>query len=198
MRARRAGLAPALVALLLVAAVACGDDDDGAAPPTEAPAEAATTGAGDDEGAGDEDLATVTVELSDFSFGDLPEEVTSSTRFLVENVSDTELHELVAFRLDADDDRDLDEIVGGDLAAELGSQIPLMVILAPPGGEQVDAIGEGTLPPGRYLLVCVIPTGADPDEYLAAAAESQGPPDVEGGPPHIAHGMYAEITVVEG
>ena len=47
---------------------------------------------------------------------------------------------------------------------------------------------------GRYMIICVIPTGADPDEYLAAAAESEGPPEVDGGPPHIVHGMYAEVT----
>jgi hypothetical protein len=42
----------------------------------------------------------------------------------------------------------------------------------------------------------VIPTGADPDEYLAAAAEAEGgPPDVAGGPPHIAAGMFAELVV---
>jgi hypothetical protein len=59
--------------------------------------------------------------------------------------------------------------------------------------------GTGTLSEaGRYALICVIPTGADPDEYLAAAAASEGgPPDVEGGPPHIVQGMFAELTVID-
>jgi hypothetical protein len=71
------------------------------------------------------------------------------------------------------------------------------VLLAAPGGEQIPAVGDGILAdPGRYAIVCVIPTGADPDEYLAAAAESDaGPPDVAGGPPHIANGMFAELVV---
>ena len=59
------------------------------------------------------------------------------------------------------------------------------------------AVGDGTLQePGRYLVICTIPTGADPAEYLAAEATSNGPPDVEGGPPHFTHGMYAELDVV--
>ena len=58
-------------------------------------------------------------------------------------------------------------------------------------------VGTGTLAePGRYLIICAIPTGVDPGEYLTAAAESEGgPPDVPGGPPHFVHGMYGQITV---
>jgi hypothetical protein len=61
----------------------------------------------------------------------------------------------------------------------------------------IPAVGDGTLSePGRYLILCSIPTGADPDEYLKAAAESQGgPPEVPGGPPHLVNGMYGEIVV---
>jgi hypothetical protein len=45
--------------------------------------------------------------------------------------------------------------------------------------------------------MCFIPTGADPDEYLAAAAASEGeaPTGVAGGPPHFVNGMYAELQV---
>jgi len=62
----------------------------------------------------------------------------------------------------------------------------------------VAVVGDGSLDePGRYFLVCVIPTGADPDEYLEKAATSDGPPDVAGGPPHLVEGMFGELTVVE-
>ena len=73
----------------------------------------------------------------------------------------------------------------------------LMVILATPGtDEQIVAVGEPSFgEPARYLILCAIPTGADPDEHLAAAATSDGPPDVAGGAPHFASGMYAAITV---
>ena len=44
--------------------------------------------------------------------------------------------------------------------------------------------------------MCFIPTGADPQEYLDAAAETdEGRPQVDGGPPDFVHGMYAELTV---
>jgi hypothetical protein len=61
----------------------------------------------------------------------------------------------------------------------------------------IPAVGDGTLSePGRYGVFCAIPVGADPDEYLDAAATSQGgPPEVEGGPPHFTQGMYGELTV---
>ena len=71
------------------------------------------------------------------------------------------------------------------------------VIVAPPSGDGLVVEGTGVLTePGRYAIICVIPTGADPGEYLAAAAEAEGgPPDVAGGPPHIVEGMFAELTV---
>jgi hypothetical protein len=43
--------------------------------------------------------------------------------------------------------------------------------------------------------VCAIPTGADPQEYLEQAATSDGPPEVDGGPPHFVNGMVDELLV---
>lgn len=170
-------LAAAALALVLGA---CGDDGDD---------EAAANAAPVDDG-------VLAVVMDDFHYGDLPSAVPAGTRIEVSNDSDTEIHEFVAFRLPDDDDRPVDEIVAGDLGALLGGAEPAAVLLAPPGGEQIAAIGDGTLDePGRYLILCVIPTGADPDEYLAAAATSDGPPQVDGGAPHVANGMYAELTV---
>ncbi|MEQ9161428.1 MAG: hypothetical protein RLN74_01900, partial [Ilumatobacter fluminis] len=62
----------------------------------------------------------------------------------------------------------------------------------------IEAVGDGTLSePGRYVLMCFIPIGADPDEYLAAVAAAGGgkPDGVAGGPPHFTAGMYAELVV---
>lgn len=58
-------------------------------------------------------------------------------------------------------------------------------------------MGDGTISgPGRYAIVCFIPTGADPAAHLEAAQQpSEGPPQVEGGPPHVANGMFAELEV---
>ena len=63
--------------------------------------------------------------------------------------------------------------------------------------DQGRPVGDGTLDePGRYAIMCFIPTGVAPDVYLEAAAESEeGPPDVGGGPPHFVHGMHAELRI---
>jgi hypothetical protein len=73
---------------------------------------------------------------------------------------------------------------------------PAAVLLAPPGGgDQIEAVGDGTFTElGRYLVFCAIPTGADPDAYLNAPP-GDGPPEVEGGPPHFTQGMYGEFRV---
>ena len=63
------------------------------------------------------------------------------------------------------------------------------------GSPGPSGVGGFVAEPGRYLILCAIPTGADPAEYLAAAATSEGPPQVEGGQPHFMNGMYAEILV---
>ena len=150
---------------------------------------------GDDEAAAVDD-GVLGVVMDDFHYGDLPDTVPVGTRIEVRNESRSEIHEFVALRLPDDDERPVDEIVADDLATLLAGGPPATVLLAPPGGEQIAAVGDGTLDaPGRYLIVCVIPTGADPDAYLTAAATSDGPPQVDGGAPHVANGMYAELIV---
>jgi hypothetical protein len=112
------------------------------------------------------------------------------------NTSETEIHEFVAFRLVEGDERPVEEVVESDLERLLNETQPTAVLLAAPGGEQVNAVGDGTLTePGRDVVICVIPTGADPAEYLDAAANSDGPPHVDGGAPHVASGMYADFTM---
>ena len=142
-----------------------------------------------------------TVTATDFRFEGIPQSITAGDRLELRNQSETEIHELVAFRLAEDETRPIDELVAlppNELLGLVGRE-PAAVLLAAPDGEMVAAVGDGTFDEaGRYGVICVIPTGADPDEYLAAASESDGgPPDVAGGPPHIAHGMFAEFTVVD-
>ena len=182
-----------LVAALAVAAplAACGDDDESSSPADPGAVEDPTE-ATDDLG----DSNTIEVTLGDYSFPDLPLEVGAGTRLSVVNAG-TELHELVAFRLADDEERPVEELLAlpqEELTALLGA--PATVLLAAPGGEQVEAVGDGTLAePGRYAILCFIPTGVDTEAYLEAAATSDGPPDVPGGPPHIVHGMHAELLV---
>lgn len=142
--------------------------------------------------------STLDVEMADFHYGGLPDTVTAGTEITVHNDSEHELHELVAVRLPDGDDRAVSEIVESDLGELFAAGPPSLVVLAEPGSaDNVVAVGDGTLTePGRYLLICTIPTGVDPGTYLHAAAASNGePPQVDGGPPHFVHGMYAELTV---
>ena len=103
-------------------------------------------------------------------------------------------------RIDDGEARPVSEIVAdpAGIGSLLGGGPPAAVIVAAPGGSVPGAVvGDGTLTePGRYALICTIPTGVDPQEYLDAAAAAQGgPPAVEGGPPHFVEGMVAELTV---
>ncbi len=175
MRARRSALAvpSALIAFLLVA---CGDDEGGVL-----------------EGA-------VAITAADYAYEGVPDRIRVGSTVELVNDSQVEVHELVAIRLPDDEDRpvaDLVELPPDDLAALFGGVETVLVAPPAEGGFVVEGTGELT-EPGRYAFLCVIPTGADPQEYLAAAAEAEGgPPEVEGGPPHIAQGMWAEVTVVD-
>ncbi|MDJ0952967.1 MAG: hypothetical protein QNJ81_04750 [Acidimicrobiia bacterium] len=149
---------------------------------------------------GSSEPTTVAVRAVDYGFAGLPEQVAAGSTFTIVNESSVELHELVAIRLPDDERRSADELVQLP-PEELAQFFPLVetVIIAPPEGDGIAIEGTGTLTePGRYLIICAIPTGADPDEYMAAAAAADGgPPQVAGGPPHLAMGMYGEITVTE-
>lgn len=143
----------------------------------------------------------VTVTAVDYAFQGLPERVKAGTRLELVNQSKAELHELVAFRLPDTEKRPVSEL--GKLPEEEAMKVvgePATVLLAPPGGgEQIPAVGDGTLKePGRYAVICSIPVGTDPDEFLRQAQQSQqGPPPPQPGtgPPHMLKGMFAELTV---
>lgn len=164
----------ALAALLLIGA--CGGDS---LPPTDDP---------------------IVVTAIDFGFEGLPDRVAAGTTLALENNSSVEIHELVAIRLPDEEQRPVDELV--QLPPEdLATFFPHVetVVIAPPGETGFVVEGTGVLTEsGRYAIICAIPTGANPDEYLAAAADAEGePPTVAGGPPHLAMGMYGEVLVEE-
>lgn len=139
----------------------------------------------------------VTVTAVDYDYQGLPATVAAGTRIVLHNDSSAELHELIAFRLADSEERtvgDLLELPEEELGAALAGE-PATVILAPPTGDGFAVVGDGSLSePGRYALLCAIPTGADPQAYLDAP-EGDGPPQVDGGPPHFTSGMWAEIQV---
>ena len=198
-------LTVALAAGLVIGLTACSGDEDAkldtAAPePTEQEADAVVEHAADEpaQESYDDGAADIEVELVDFAYVGLPDRVPAGARLSVVNTADEELHELVAFRLPDEEERGVPELIQlppEELGPVLGE--PTAVLLAAPGGPQISAVGDGTMDdPGRYAILCFIPTGVAPEDYLAAAAETEsGPPQVEGGPPHFVQGMYAELIV---
>jgi hypothetical protein len=192
----RRALAAVLTAALALGVAACGDDDeaeDAATADTEVDSSTTTV-------AGEEEPAVVDITAEDYRFVGLDQPVDAGSRLHLANTSAAELHELVAFRLPDDETRSADELIalGEDGLNAIFQGPPATVLVAPPGISGFPVVGDGTLDePGRYLVLCSIPTGADPEAYLAAAQESQGGPvDVPGGPPHLVNGMYGELEVV--
>ncbi|MBS1837787.1 MAG: hypothetical protein JST64_08825 [Actinobacteria bacterium] len=185
-------LLAALVVGIPMLTAACSDDSDASPSSTTAstaPAASEATAPGHEH---------VEVTAVDFSFEDLPSTIEAGTRLSLRNKASRELHELVAFRLPDDEKRSVGELLQlpeADLGPMLGA--PTTVLLAAPGQDQIPAVGDGTLTePGRYLVMCSIPTGVDPAAYLKAAAAANGQkPDLAGGPPHFTSGMFAELTV---
>ncbi|MGH9187989.1 MAG: hypothetical protein ACRD0U_19615 [Acidimicrobiales bacterium] len=181
----------AVAVALTFSLAACGDDDGD----DRAEADATTTS----EAAGAETVETVDVTAVDYRYEGLPSSVEAGTRLTLQNDSTREVHELVAIRIPEDETRPVDELAAlppDELFAVFPGE-PAAVLLAPPSEEAFAAVGDGTLTePGRYLLFCAIPTGADPEVFLAELETSEGePPDVPGGPPHFVGGMFAELEV---
>ena len=173
-------------ALAVIAGAACGDDD-------ASTVDTATAA----------DRQAVTIELSDYAFQGVPRTITSGTSITITNKSANEAHELTAFRLPDTETRSLTELqaLPPDQFGALIAGAPALAIAARPNEDGELFLGDGTLPePGRYLLVCFIPTGADPDQVMtairaAAADPNAGPPQIDGGPPHLSAGMIAEVVV---
>jgi hypothetical protein len=205
-RRRQLLLASALAAVTVLAG--CGDDDDNGDDPPTTEADVDTTNGDDtngDDTDGDDtngDAAegdVVTVTMDDYSY-DIDGTLPLGTILEVVNVSPDEVHEVVLMRFNDDEDRPLAEFfaMGPDGEDELGAATEFLGVAfaAPDSDEGVYPYGPLTLDePGRYGLFCAIPVGADPDEWLAIAAEGDGPPEVDGGPPHFVEGMLAEVEV---
>lgn len=144
---------------------------------------------------------TKTVSAADYRFENLPSSVKAGTTLSLKNSSSKELHEMVVVKLPDTEKRSAAELVKLPEAAfeALSPGPPALVLLRPPGGgELIKALGDGKLTEkGRYLVICAIPTGADPGAYLKASeATPDGPPKGFDGAPHFTKGMYGEIKVV--
>jgi len=207
LRSSRLMLVPVVLTGALFVA-ACTSDDDATETPaaptaTTAPTEAPTTapaGTPDATEVPSDELVSgeIAVDGFDYGFNNLPSRIAVGSTITLTNSSATELHELVAIALPEGEERTIDELITlpeAELGALLSAE-PAMVLVTPPGGEQITFVGTGEVTaPGRYIVLCAIPAGANAEAWLEAAAESPGgPPEVEGGPPHFIFGMYGEFT----
>jgi plastocyanin len=140
---------------------------------------------------------TIEATAVDYAFEGVPETTAVGSGMTFRNTSDVEAHQLLLVDLPASEDRPVSELAQlspGELEPLLDHVVG--VSLATPGEGGRVASGELTLDePGRYALLCLVPTGADPDEFMQAGQDHGPLPGVEGGPPHTTHGMYAEVTV---
>ena len=182
--------AVALAAIVALTLGACGDDagDDGDDAAATTTSEAAAE--------------TVEVTAVDYGYQGLPDSVEAGTKFTLANSSTAELHEFVAMRIPDEEKRPVSELAAlppEESEAVFAGGEPATVLVTPPGGEMIPAVGDGTLSePGRYAIACFIPVGADPAAYMQKMQESQGGPPQgsdDDGPPHITKGMFAEVTV---
>lgn len=197
-RARFVRLTAAVLAAGLLVA-ACGDDDpstvDTPAAGTSEEATTSTTPAGE----------AFTVTAVDYGYQGLPSEIDKGDKVVLTNSSTKEIHELVAFKLPAGETRssaDLVKLPQAELEGLFSSGPPTAVLIAPPGGAaQIAPVpgSDGTFSEaGRYLVLCNIGIGTNPQSFLdAAQSGSDGPPpaDPDAGPPHFTAGMHGEIVV---
>lgn len=157
---------------------------------------ACSAAAGEETAAPDDGV--VVVSGSDYGF-DLTEDVAVGDTLELTNASDAEFHEMVLFRVADSEERSIDELLELPEEESMASLSFLGVAGAAPGedGEVVEGSFEIT-EPGRYVLTCFIPEGADPavvGDAFFAADPADGPPDFGEGAPHAMLGMVREFTV---
>ena len=182
-----AGITAGLV--LMLALAACGSSDDKGSGDTSTTTEGKPSASGP--------IRTVTA--TDYEYAGTTDPIVAGTRLVLHNEAPVELHEMVVVRRPAGETRTAAEIAKlpeAELDAILGGGPPALVMLARPGEDGKVAVGKAALPPGEYIAFCAIPQGVDPDEYFDPKNQTaDGPPNVEGGPPHFTLGMAGDLTV---
>lgn len=149
-------------------------------------------------------FASVDVLATEYAFGGLPEEVPAGPTVLTLTNDGEEMHELVLIRKNDGVTTPIDELLALP-EEELFSQIqPLNGTIVAPGESGSLVID---LTPGNYVALCFIPVGTTPEmmEQMmaaesastdAAGASSESAPAGSEPPPHFAHGMVQEFSVV--
>ena len=143
----------------------------------------------------------IEVELSEDGFLGLPDEVDVGTRIGAVNRSEAEMHEFIAFRLPDGETRSSGELAAlsdDDLVRVLGAAIPDVIQVAPPGESAIKGLGDAVFEvPGRYLVLCTVPVGADPALLLASDRYTTGrwPDQYQDSPSHAKRGEHDDVIV---
>jgi hypothetical protein len=143
---------------------------------------------------------TISVTGQDYAFRGVPELVATGAELTFTNSSAAEFHEMVVLRVLGGETLTVDELLA--LPEEEVESLTEFrgVLVAMPGEDAINPEGGDpwvTLTePGRYILICAIPQGADPEAVTAAMQAAGGePPALEGGAPHFTIGMRTGFTV---
>lgn len=172
----------------------CSSADEAAQPSTNPSADASSTSAAATG-------PTIEVELRDGAFVGLPAEVEVGTTIRAVNTSSTEMHEFLAIRLPDGEDRTSEEIVAlpeDELLALLGAAVPDVLRVALPGEPELEGVGDAVFEePGRYLVICTVPTGADPAVLIESDRYTTGrwPERYADAAPHYARGEHTDVLV---
>lgn len=130
---------------------------------------------------------TVEVTAVDYSFSGMPAEVDAGT-FAIDFGNDgTELHEMAILRINDGVTEGIQELLALPEEEAMAKVTPVGGAFAMPGESDTTFVA---LEPGRYALLCFVPTGATPDTMEAMESGV-----FEGGPPHAMQGMISEFTV---
>lgn len=146
---------------------------------------------------------TIAVTAQDYSFSGVPALVATGAELTFTNGSAVEFHEMVVLRVADGETRSMDELLALPEAESESVAEFQGVLVASPGEAGVNPEGGDpsvTLTqPGRYIIICGVPQGADPAmaEEMMMQMEGAEEPQLEGGPPHFTLGMAAEFTVEE-
>jgi hypothetical protein len=148
---------------------------------------------------------TYEVEAFDYGFSGLPAELRAGDAIELANTSSTEYHNLVVIRLESEDDRSIDDFsaLPPDAFGAENPQPGFSIVGALHAAPRESAF-DGRIRlqvPGRYLVIDMIPEGADAavvEENVnpSSSAAAHGVPyKIPGGPLGYEHGMIAIVTV---
>jgi plastocyanin len=198
--------AVAAVTIIVIGAVALLPLSQGSNDVTDTPQTTLNTAPPTTTAAPQSGPTTHEVEAFDYGFSGLPAELRAGDAIEFANTSSTEYHNLVVIRLDDGDNRTTEdfavldpEVFGLETAPPAGYTL-VGGLHAAPGEAAFD--GRIRLQvPGRYLVIDVVPQGADPAVVAetvnpASSSDSGGTPyRIAGGPLGYQHGMIAIVTV---